>query len=81
MFADAGIRLPKVDLRDTRLVNGLRVILVPDHSVPVYAINLSYNVGSRNELPGHTGFAHLFEVAEESDRPGTVSRSRPNALA
>lgn len=60
-LADTGAELPKLDLRDTRLDNGLRVILVPDHSAPVYAINLSYNVGSRNELPGHTGFAHLFE--------------------
>ena len=60
-FADGGLELPKLDLRDTRLDNGLRVILVPDHSAPVYAINVSYNVGSRNELPGHTGFAHLFE--------------------
>src|ERR1700746_529747 len=60
-LADTNIKLPKLELRDTRLDNGLRVILVPDHSAPVYAINLSYNVGSRNELPGHTGFAHLFE--------------------
>ena len=60
-LADTGVKLPKLDLRDTRLDNGLRVILVPDHSAPVYAINVSYNVGSRNELPGHTGFAHLFE--------------------
>src|SRR5690348_16635345 len=56
-----GIKVPKLELHDTHLDNGLRVILVPDHSAPVYAINVSYNVGSRNELPGHTGFAHLFE--------------------
>ena len=49
-FADGGLELPKLDLHDTRLENGLRVILVPDHSAPVYAINVSYNVGSRNEL-------------------------------
>lgn len=60
-LADNGVKLPKLDLRGTRLGNGLRVILVPDHSAPVYAIDVSYNVGSRNELPGHTGFAHLFE--------------------
>jgi predicted Zn-dependent peptidase len=60
-LSDTGVKLPKLDLHDTRLENGLRVILVPDHSAPVYAINVSYNVGSRNELPGHTGFAHLFE--------------------
>src|SRR3984893_711021 len=60
-LSDTGVKLPKLDLHDMRLENGLRVILVPDHSTPVYAINVSYNVGSRNELPGHTGFAHLFE--------------------
>ncbi|SRR5579883_646724 len=60
-FADTNIKLPNVELHDSRIENGLRVILVPDHSAPVYAINVSYNVGSRDELPGHTGFAHLFE--------------------
>ena len=57
----ADVKLPPLELKDTRLDNGLRVILVPDHSAPVYAIDVSYNVGSRNEKPGHTGFAHLFE--------------------
>lgn len=56
-----GIKVPKLELHDTHLDNGLRVILVPDHSAPVYAINVTYNVGSRNEMPGHTGYAHLFE--------------------
>src|SRR5579872_6933963 len=60
-LADTAVKLPKLELHQTRLENGLHVILVPDHSAPVYAINVSYNVGSRNELPGHTGFAHLFE--------------------
>ncbi|HEX6939733.1 MAG TPA: pitrilysin family protein [Longimicrobiales bacterium] len=44
-----------------RLDNGLRVVLSHDPSVPVVAINLWYGVGSRNERPGRTGFAHLFE--------------------
>ncbi len=44
-----------------RLDNGLRVILVPDPSTPVVAVNLWYDVGSRNERAGRTGFAHLFE--------------------
>ena len=60
-LAGADVKLPKLDLRDTKLDNGLRVILAPDHSAPVYAINVTYNVGSRNERPGRTGFAHLFE--------------------
>lgn len=43
------------------LSNGLRVIVSPDHAAPVVAVNLWYDVGSRDELPGQTGFAHLFE--------------------
>ena len=59
--SSADIKLPKLEFRDLKLDNGLRVILVPDHSAPVYAIDVCYNVGSRNERPGRTGFAHLFE--------------------
>jgi zinc protease len=44
-----------------QLDNGLRVILSEDRSQPVVAVNLWYNVGSRNERTGRTGFAHLFE--------------------
>jgi predicted Zn-dependent peptidase len=50
-----------VNLKDTRLANGLRVITVEDHNAPVIAVNVTYNVGSRNERAGRTGFAHLFE--------------------
>jgi zinc protease len=60
-LAGQGVKIPNLELRDTKLDNGLRVILVPDHSAPVYAVNVTYNVGSRNEHPGRTGFAHLFE--------------------
>ncbi len=44
-----------------RLDNGLRVIASPDHAAPSVAVNLWYDVGSRHEQPGRTGFAHLFE--------------------
>ncbi len=43
------------------LDNGLEVILAQDHSVPVVAVNVWYQVGAANERPGRTGFAHLFE--------------------
>ena len=43
------------------LPNGLRVHLAEDHSSQVVAVNVWYDVGSRNERPGRTGFAHLFE--------------------
>src|SRR5208282_1639909 len=44
-----------------KLANGLRVVFSVDHSAPVFGIAVTYNVGSRNERPGRTGFAHLFE--------------------
>jgi len=53
--------LPKVKFTDTRLDNGLRVIVSEDHYAPVYAICVAYKVGSKDERPGRTGFAHLFE--------------------
>ncbi len=43
------------------LDNGLRVLVSPDRTAPVVAVNLWYDVGSRDEEPGRTGFAHLFE--------------------
>jgi len=52
---------PKVQFSDTRLSNGLRVIIAEDHTAPVFSIAITYNVGSRNERQGRTGFAHLFE--------------------
>ena len=59
--AKPAVSLPQLQFTDTKLENGLRVILVPDHSAPVYSIDVCYNVGARNERPGRTGFAHLFE--------------------
>src|SRR3990172_4049856 len=44
-----------------KLPNGLTVILHQDKSVPIAAVNIWYHVGSANEKPGRTGFAHLFE--------------------
>lgn len=46
---------------DFKLQNGLRVVLSEDHSVPVAAIAILYDVGARNEKKGRSGFAHLFE--------------------
>lgn len=61
LTAQAQTTVPKVAFTEYRLPNGLRVILSPDKSAPVVAVNVTYNVGSRNERPGRTGFAHLFE--------------------
>ncbi len=56
-----GSKMPPVKFTDSTLENGLRVLISEDHFAPVYAIAVSYKVGSRDERPGHTGFAHLFE--------------------
>ena len=52
-----------IDLPYTKrtLGNGLDVIVHEDHHVPIVAVNIWYHVGSKNERPGRTGFAHLFE--------------------
>ena len=54
---------PPIEVHYTQftLPNGLHVILHEDHSVPIATVNTWYRVGSANELPGRTGFAHLFE--------------------
>ncbi len=50
-----------IPFTEHKLKNGLRVILSEDHSAPTYSISVTYDVGSRDERPGRTGFAHLFE--------------------
>ena len=52
---------PAIRFTDTKLPNGLRLIVSEDHSAPVYTISVHYKVGSRDERKGRTGFAHLFE--------------------
>jgi zinc protease len=52
---------PEVAYKEYKLKNGLRIVLSEDHSAPTYSIAVTYNVGSRDEKPGRTGFAHLFE--------------------
>ena len=51
----------KIPIEQYTLKNGLRVVLSEDHAAPTVSLCITYDVGSRNELPGHTGFAHLFE--------------------
>jgi zinc protease len=59
----APARLAPVEVKYTQfwLPNGLHVILHEDHAVPMVTVNVWYHVGSANEKPGRTGFAHLFE--------------------
>ena len=51
----------QIEYSSFTLRNGLHVILHEDHSVPIVSVNVWYHVGSANERPGRTGFAHLFE--------------------
>jgi zinc protease len=53
--------VPHIPIDRHELPNGLRVILSQDNRAPIVAVNLWYDVGSRHEKPGRTGFAHLFE--------------------
>jgi zinc protease len=61
LLALPALRAQTVKFTDSKLKNGLRVILSEDHSAPTYSIAVTYNVGSRDERDGRTGFAHLFE--------------------
>lgn len=54
-------KLSPTPIKQFSLANGLRVNLCEDHAVPVVSVALYYDVGSRNERVGRTGFAHLFE--------------------
>ena len=53
--------VPKLAFEKVTLPNGLEVILHEDHSTPMVVVNTWYKVGSADEKPGRTGFAHLFE--------------------
>src|SRR3954452_5398886 len=57
----AASRPPKLQYEITTLPNGLTVVLSEDHSTPIVHLSMTYHVGSKNEKPGRTGFAHLFE--------------------
>ena len=63
-----------IPFRKDVLGNGLQVIIHEDHSCPLAAVNLWYHVGSKNEVAGRTGFAHLFEhlMFEASKHFGTT---------
>jgi len=57
----ARVRLPNTRIESIQLPNGLRVLMVEDHQAPVVNVQVWYHVGSKDEKPGQTGFAHLFE--------------------
>jgi zinc protease len=57
----AEARPPHLNFTTHKLTNGLDVILLEEHAVPVINVQIWYHVGGKDEQPGHTGFAHLFE--------------------
>jgi len=59
--SSAGSDTIRIPFESYTLPNGLTVILSADHTTPTVAVNVWYHVGSKNEMPGRTGFAHLFE--------------------
>ncbi|HQR36979.1 MAG TPA: pitrilysin family protein [Blastocatellia bacterium] len=59
--AQQTIRPPRLEIVQFTLPNGLRVVALEDHSAPIVNVQVWYHVGSRDERPGRTGFAHLFE--------------------
>ena len=64
LFAQSATpKYPEIDIPYKRFVldNGLRLLVHEDHKAPIAAFNIWYHVGSKNEKPGKTGFAHLFE--------------------
>ena len=60
-FVADTFHLPPTPIEEFTLANGLRVVLSPDRAIPVVSVAVYYDVGSRNEREGRTGFAHLFE--------------------
>jgi zinc protease len=58
---EALVRNVQIPIQQVTLKNGLRVVLSEDHAAPTVSLCVTFDVGSRNEQPGHTGFAHLFE--------------------
>ena len=57
----ANAQLNKIEYVEYDLPNGLHVILYPDNSIPIAVVSVMYHVGSKNEKPDRTGFAHFFE--------------------
>jgi zinc protease len=60
-LAAADVAIPDIPFQKYVLKNGLTLVVHEDHKAPIAAVNVWYHVGSKNEKPGKTGFAHLFE--------------------
>ena len=76
--SSASIPAPQIKYEKYTLKNGLEVILVENHRLPLVAVDLWYHVGPANERAGRTGFAHLFEhmMFEGSQHVGPKAHDR-----
>jgi predicted Zn-dependent peptidase len=72
---------PAIVFKTYKLKNGLTVILSEDHTAPTYSIAVSYNVGSRDEKEGRTGFAHLFEHMMFQGSENVAKNEHPNLIS
>src|SRR2546428_10926812 len=70
-----------IPFKQHKLKNGLTVILSEDHTAPTYSIAVSYNVGSRDEKRGRTGFAHLFEHMMFQGSENVSKGEHPNLIS
>ena len=74
----AAITVPRLAYKESKLPNGLKVIILEDHRAPVVTLQVWYRVGSKDEAQGKAGFAHLFEhlMFKGSEHVGPQEHSR-----
>jgi zinc protease len=75
------VRPTKFDYTMTTLANGLQVVLLEDHSTPIVHLAMWYHVGSKDERPGRTGFAHLFEHLMFKGSKNVAPDEHPSVIA
>jgi zinc protease len=74
------VRPPRFEYTTATLDNGLQVVLSQDHSTPIVHMQLWYHVGSKDEKPGRTGFAHLFEHLMFKGSKNVQSEQHPSMI-
>ena len=77
----AAVRPPRLDYTMTTLPNGLGVVFLEDHSTPILHLEVWYHVGSKNERPGRTGFAHFFEHMMFKGSRNVESEGHPSYIS
>ncbi len=74
------VRPAKLDYTMTTLANGLQAVFLEDHSMPIVHVSLWYHVGSKDEKPGRTGFAHLFEHLMFKGSKNVLPEQHPSTI-